>query len=163
MHAQLPGLLQEQVRLLFWQFSQRLPARVPVAQARSDVPAMHEPVALQQPMGQLLALHAPEPLLLPPDPLPLPVLLLLLPLPLLLLVLLVHTPWRHRSPVAVQSTHAAPMLPHWVLDVAVTHVVPLQQPAQELGPHAPPLPLPEPVQPSPVDPSPLLASPPSPA
>jgi hypothetical protein len=154
MHAQLPGLLQEQVRALVWQFSQRLPARVPVAHARSDVPEMHEPVALQQPMGQLLAEQDPEPLLPLLDPLPL--LLLLPPLLLLLLLLLVHTPRRHRSPVAVQSTQAAPMVPHSVLEVDVTHVVPLQQPAHELGPHGPPLPT------SLAVPSPVFASSPGP-
>ena len=31
----MPGLLQAQVLLLVWQFSHRLPDRVPVAQARS--------------------------------------------------------------------------------------------------------------------------------
>jgi hypothetical protein len=85
MQAQLAGLLQTHDLLLVWQFSHRLPARVPVAQARSDVPAMHEPVALQHPVGQLVAEHEPEPLLLPPDP------PLLLP-PLLLLLLDWHTP-----------------------------------------------------------------------
>jgi hypothetical protein len=158
----LPGLLQEQARLLVWQFSHRLPDRVPVAQARSDVPAMHEPVALQHPVGQLLAEHEPEPLLLPLDPpllLPPPLLLL----PLLLLLLDSHTPWWQRPPVVVQSAQAAPMVPHSVLEVELTHVVPLQQPVHVLGPQVA-LPDPEPDLTSPVVASPLASSaaPPSP-
>jgi hypothetical protein len=123
---------------------------------------MHEPVELQQPLGQLLAEHEPDPLLLPlpldplpelpPDPLP------------LLLLLESQTPLRQRVPVAVQSRHAAPIVPHCVLDVEATHCDPLQQPAHELGPQAPPLPDPEPVEPS-LAPSPFEPSPgpPSPA
>jgi hypothetical protein len=164
MQAQLPGLLQEQVLLLVWQFSHRLPDRVPVAHARSDVPDMHEPVALQHPVGQLVAEHEPEPLLLPLDPpllLP-PLPLLLPPLPLLLL-LDSHAPWWQRSPVVVQSSQAAPMVPHSVLEVELTHVVPLQQPVHVLGPQLPP-PDPELDEPSPAVASllPSSAAPPSP-
>jgi hypothetical protein len=118
---------------------------------------MHEPVALQHPVGQLVAEHEPEPLLPPLDP------PLLLPLPLPLLLLDSHTPWWQRPPVVVQSSQAPPMVPHSVLDVALTHVVPLQQPVHVLGPHVP-LPDPEPDELSPVVASPLASSaaPPSP-
>ncbi len=99
MHAQLLPL-QLQTWLLFAQFSHRIP-RVPVAQALSEVPEMHLPLALQHPVVHVLAVHEPPlplplplPLLPLPVPLPLPLPLpLLLPLPLPLPA--THVPFTH--------------------------------------------------------------------